>query len=96
MKKSELHTSCEGCEHKTCENMEDYLLGVPLINHPTICVPCFSNRNGVRKNWTTKQPEPAEQVTNWEYGKDGLTQQFSPCGRARCKFRVEAATPKES
>ena len=30
------------------------------------------------KEWTPKQPEPAEQVTNWEYGKGGLKQQTEP------------------
>jgi len=63
-----VHTSCEGCAHE----------GINFF----MCGGCFNQMetmsNQVRRNYTPKQPEPAEQVTNWEYGKGGLKQQTEP------------------
>jgi len=50
------------------------------------------NPNGLRKNYTPKQPEPAEQVTNWEYGEGGLKQKPAPS--TVCESRTDAGLVK--
>ena len=62
------HYSCEGCS------------GLPTrgdngLDCADVCVDWKTN---LRRFYTPKEPEPAEQVTNWEYGKEGLKQQPEP------------------